>query len=194
MPSFESNDKVHDNSNSSPNPRIIIPESYIPPPISFPAIETDMKETENSETQTEITRKTIETNENSQPFDNYPRLNENDIPPPMNPPLIFDNEQPIMTSENHNRINTYSDNNQNNANYYPSTHEPKWIRGQSEVNEHIITDSSINKINNFQNQNNDKTIDLTVDHCHPNFSRGLFWNWTLTGINDLYFCFNFSDK
>lgn len=200
IPSYDSNDRNYDSSSgSSPNPRIIFPESYNPSPvIPFPAVEMDSKQTEEGiQTETIASKKTVDTNDNSEPIDSYPRLNENDIPPPINPPLISDNETPVINSDNDKTIDTSggSDRNQNSAHqYYSSTSEPKWISKDSDVDS--INSNKHNNNNNFENnpnietnsQNNivlheniNRVVDLSVDHCHPNFSRGLFWNWTLAG-------------
>ncbi|CAG2159344.1 unnamed protein product [Oppiella nova] len=195
IPSYESNDRNHnaESTGSSPNPRIIFPESYNPSQIMpFPAIEMDSKESFVSET---ASKKTIETSDNSQPFDGYPRLNENDIPPPVNPPVISDNETPVINSENDKTVITSDQNkDDNNARqYYSSTPETKWISGDSDrdsinTNKHNNNNENIESNGNSDNndniimhENNERAVDLTLDHCQPSFSRGLSWNWTLVG-------------
>ena len=201
LPSYETtNDRNYENSGSSPNPRIIFPESYNPSPlIPFPAVDVSSKQTEVSDTESVVSRKTTETNDNSEPIDSYPRLNENDIPPPINPPLISDNETPVINSDNDKTIvSSGSDTNQNSAHqYHSSTSEPKWINKDSDLDS-INTNKHNNNNNNFDtnpqiesnsnnennvvlHENNQRLADLSIDHCIPNLSRGLYWNWTLAG-------------
>ncbi|XP_054161343.1 adhesion G protein-coupled receptor L3-like isoform X2 [Oppia nitens] len=206
-PSFEST-----GANSSPNPRIIFPESYNPSQMMpFPAIEMDSGKGQGSEvSQTEFkTKQSIPNNSDNsaqQPIDAYPRINENDIPPPVNPPIISDNETPLINTDSDKtgvNTNNRGDNSNNAHQYYSSTPESKWITSGSDAdsintNKHnTITNNNNNYINNNMNndnndnlnndnnimihENSDKLVDLTIDHCPPAFSRGLSWNWTLAG-------------
>ncbi|CAG2104110.1 unnamed protein product [Medioppia subpectinata] len=192
IPSYESSDRNYgENTGSSPNPRIIFPESYNPSQIiPFPAIEMDSKEgSDVSETES-ASKKSTETS------DGYPRLNENDIPPPVNPPIISDNETPVINSDDDKTVNEKNNDDNNARQYYSSTPEPKWISSGSEIdsintnkhnnnnnnnNENSESNGNSNSDNIIMHENIERAVDLSLDHCQPMYSRGLSWNWTLVG-------------
>ena len=158
---------INDHSTPGPthHPRIIIPDPvHHPPPTPFVIVPTVRSESDKKSESETTSSKSLENNsENESSESEESKSMNNGVDIPVGKPIENDSiEQipPIVIEQE-----------ENSNPKVPVIVSSTIATPKQETNSEFEQNSS--------SQNNNQ--DLTVDHCPHNFSRGLYWNWTLAG-------------